>query len=343
MTASRMAIVSCRVARRVRSSRDSTIDSADDVRAEQLARARSSDHRPRARESRAATPRLARARAARPSSDHVGVVARASAGPAAICQANATLAARRRLVGQQRAQGARSAVGVEWLHDDDRQRPNTPSSHQRAAGSNQAPRYVSSDACASSSPRPRRAGASCSRPRAFAFDVDPVDVDETRSAGRSAGARTSSGGARARRAPAPARHPDAAVLGADTVVVVDGEVLGKPRDEADARADAATAGGPRARGADRRRGGVGAAGMRVARRADDGLVRARCPTTKIALVRRERRADGQGRRLRDSGPGVAVHPADRRLVLERRRAAGGGGGANCSRTSGRPGSSSRRG
>ena len=31
-----------------------------------------------------------------------------------------------------------------------------------------------------------------------------------------------------------ARFPDAAVIGCDTVVIIDGEVLGKPRDEADA-------------------------------------------------------------------------------------------------------------
>ena len=39
------------------------------------------------------------------------------------------------------------------------------------------------------------------------------------------------------------------------------------------------------------------------------------------LVRRARRADGQGRRLRDPGARVAVHRPDRRLLVERRRAA----------------------
>ena len=42
-----------------------------------------------------------------------------------------------------------------------------------------------------------------------------------------------------------------AVLGADTVVVVDGTILGKPADDDDARADAAAAVGAHARGADR--------------------------------------------------------------------------------------------
>lgn len=32
------------------------------------------------------------------------------------------------------------------------------------------------------------------------------------------------------------RHPDAVVIAADTIVVLDGDILGKPRDEADARA-----------------------------------------------------------------------------------------------------------
>ena len=48
------------------------------------------------------------------------------------------------------------------------------------------------------------------------------------------------------------RHADAVVLGADTAVVVDGEILGKPRDDEDAARDAAAAVGPQPPGADRR-------------------------------------------------------------------------------------------
>lgn len=40
--------------------------------------------------------------------------------------------------------------------------------------------------------------------------------------------------ARAKAAGVAARHPDAAVLGADTVVAIDDEILGKPRDDDDA-------------------------------------------------------------------------------------------------------------
>ncbi len=64
--------------------------------------------------------------------------------------------------------------------------------------------------------------------------IDPVDLDETplagetprRLAGRLAEAKARAGAA---------RHPDAFVLGADTVVAVGRRVLGKPGDEAQAR------------------------------------------------------------------------------------------------------------
>ena len=56
-----------------------------------------------------------------------------------------------------------------------------------------------------------------------------------------------------RTAERPACRPaDAVVLGADTAVVVDGEILGKPRDDEDGRGDAAAAVRDGARGADRR-------------------------------------------------------------------------------------------
>ena len=63
--------------------------------------------------------------------------------------------------------------------------------------------------------------------------IDPVDVDERRRAGESPEAyvqRVAEDKARA----GAVRHPAAAVLGADTAVVVDAEVLGKPSDAVDA-------------------------------------------------------------------------------------------------------------
>ena len=63
--------------------------------------------------------------------------------------------------------------------------------------------------------------------------VDPVDVDERPLIGESPEtyvARVASAKAAAGRV----RHPDDAVIGADTTVVIDGEVLGKPTDDDDA-------------------------------------------------------------------------------------------------------------
>jgi septum formation protein len=67
----------------------------------------------------------------------------------------------------------------------------------------------------------------------LAVERMPADIDETWQAGEEAGAhaeRLAAGKALA----IAARHPDAVIIGSDTVVVVDGDVLGKPRDEADA-------------------------------------------------------------------------------------------------------------
>ena len=67
----------------------------------------------------------------------------------------------------------------------------------------------------------------------FEFDVDPVDVDEARAPGESAREyvlRVATAKAQA----GALRHLDRAVLGADTTVVLDGDLLGKPADEADA-------------------------------------------------------------------------------------------------------------
>jgi septum formation protein len=67
------------------------------------------------------------------------------------------------------------------------------------------------------------------------FETLPVDLDETPLPDEAPDAhvrRLADAKARA----ALARRPDALVLGADTIVVLDGRTLGKPRDAADARA-----------------------------------------------------------------------------------------------------------
>lgn len=82
---------------------------------------------------------------------------------------------------------------------------------------------------ASASPRRRelleRAGIPC--------DVDPVDVEERRMPDETPHEYVERL-ARAKAAAAAARHPERVVLGADTIVVADGEVLEKPMDDADA-------------------------------------------------------------------------------------------------------------
>ena len=69
----------------------------------------------------------------------------------------------------------------------------------------------------------------------FEFDIDPVHVDESRQAGESPAAYVERV-ARSKAAAGGTRHPSRVVVGADTVVVLEDDVLGKPRDEADARA-----------------------------------------------------------------------------------------------------------
>ncbi len=67
----------------------------------------------------------------------------------------------------------------------------------------------------------------------YRFEVAPADIDERRLEGeppRDLVRRL----AREKAAAVSLRHPGAIVLGADTVVVIDGAVLGKPADDADA-------------------------------------------------------------------------------------------------------------
>ncbi len=64
-------------------------------------------------------------------------------------------------------------------------------------------------------------------------EVRPADIDETPLAGELPDAYAERL-ARAKAAILAARAPDALVVGSDTIVVVEGDILGKPRDEAEA-------------------------------------------------------------------------------------------------------------
>jgi len=83
---------------------------------------------------------------------------------------------------------------------------------------------------ASTSPRRRE----LLREAGFAFSVVAPDVDETAFAIESPESLTVRLAFAKARAALPKVSGDACVLGADTVVVIDGELLGKPRDPAEA-------------------------------------------------------------------------------------------------------------
>ena len=87
---------------------------------------------------------------------------------------------------------------------------------------------------ASASPRRRELLAQAG----FTFDVgSPLHVPEDPKNRRGSHSLRHPACARKGREPSPPTHaltPDTLVLGADTIVVVDEEILGKPRDEADA-------------------------------------------------------------------------------------------------------------
>jgi septum formation protein len=68
----------------------------------------------------------------------------------------------------------------------------------------------------------------------FSFVIDPVDVDESPWPDETPEAHVRRL-ARDKAEAGSRRHPGSAVLGADTIVVLDGTILGKPRDDADAR------------------------------------------------------------------------------------------------------------
>lgn len=99
---------------------------------------------------------------------------------------------------------------------------HSPKSAQEAGG---VPRLI----LASQSPR----RAELLGRLGLAFDVMPADIDETYAAGEPPAEHARRLAAQKAAALA-ARHPDALVIGSDTIVVVDGDVLGKPRDPGEA-------------------------------------------------------------------------------------------------------------
>src|SRR5450755_969021 len=66
------------------------------------------------------------------------------------------------------------------------------------------------------------------------FETLPLDIDETRAAGEDAVTYVQRL-ARAKAEAAARRSPGASIVGADTVVLIDEQILGKPRDDEDAR------------------------------------------------------------------------------------------------------------
>jgi septum formation protein len=82
---------------------------------------------------------------------------------------------------------------------------------------------------ASASPRRAELLASAG----FQFHVEPVEIDERPHAGEEPTALVARLSAEKAARVAPL-HPDAVVLGADTVVVADGSIMGKPVDDRDA-------------------------------------------------------------------------------------------------------------
>lgn len=67
----------------------------------------------------------------------------------------------------------------------------------------------------------------------YEFDIDPVDVDESQHDGEAPLLHVDRL-ARLKAATAALRHPHRVVVGADTIVTIDGDVLGKPRDPVEA-------------------------------------------------------------------------------------------------------------
>jgi nucleoside triphosphate pyrophosphatase len=103
---------------------------------------------------------------------------------------------------------------------------------RQATGADRDPEKIQVPALVLASTSPRR--TTILRGAGFAFDPCAVAIDETRGPGEDAVTYVERL-ALAKAEAGAALHPSRPVLGADTVVVIEGEILGKPSDEDDAR------------------------------------------------------------------------------------------------------------
>ncbi len=98
-----------------------------------------------------------------------------------------------------------------------------------------------------------------------------------------------------------ARHKKGLVLGADTVVVVDGEILGKPASKAEAKRMLSPHLRQGARGTDRHRHSGRPVRQGRERRGEDEGLREAAYKRRNRRIYRDRRADGQGWGIWDTG------------------------------------------
>jgi len=103
---------------------------------------------------------------------------------------------------------------------------------RQATGADSDPEESQVSRLVLASASPRR--ANILRAAGFDFDLCAVDIDEARRPGEDAVAYVERL-ALAKAEAGAELHPSRVVLGADTVVVIEGEILGKPLDEDDAR------------------------------------------------------------------------------------------------------------
>ena len=158
----------------------------------------------------------------------------------------------------------------------------------------------------------------------LAFDLVPSESTSASGWVNRRGLRPPAGQEKSARAFTPVHSPVSrsrtVVLGADTAVVIDGAILGKPRDDEEAREMLQWLSGRRTRPDRRERAREGG---RRGRGGADGRLR-RTAWGRDRVARPERRRTRQGRRRMRFKDWRPVRRANRGLLFKRRRPAGRG-------------------